>query len=899
MLIRRLRIEEFRKLRGPVCLDGLGAGLTVIAGDNEEGKSTILEAIRAVLFCRHRADDTYARGLAPFDCSGGRPRIELDFVIGGHDYRLRKAFCRKPQEALLAGAGRTLNGDAAEEELCRLLGLAAVRKGATKPEEQGVWGLFWVSQATCFAANAQISEPARGTLADALEEEMGRVLGGDRAPALIERIRALSEEVWTPTGRMRKGGPLDRCRDRADAAAQRVTELRGRVEDYRKKVEDLERLRAERARHEREQALEHALLAQRLALEEKERRDLVLRRVEVREKEFALAEARFKGIRERWKQRKDLMDGVQAAEEAEGARAAALARAQAGAAPLRARLAGAEAALAEAQARDEAAAERLTRANVELQRARAADALFLGERALRQAQAAEEAAVAAMAEAQGIRVDDAAIAALRQAMSGHGEARARLQAAETEVLLLPDPGRRVFDGAREIAVEEPLRLALETTLRLEGFGRIVIRPGGEDLAARQQGAREAEAMLCQRLAGLGVPDLAAAEALHRRRQHLLGLIETEQRVVASHAPAGIAALREAVAATAAEVAALAPPDAPPPAVAEAAQAAADDAAAEREAAARALGARRQDRDAAVGRLAEAERTLTELAARAAEAAKQTKQCRETLANARTVAGADSTLLSQLQDEQDNMTGAGALLQQAKETAAACDPEAAAREAEAAKAHVEDLRALLGRLDVDASALAGALQTLGAEGVEEELAQAQGALSAAMRELDAVERRASALRLLFQTLRDAEQEAKRSFAAPLARRIEPYLETLFPGCELAFEADIARPKHLRRQGLNEPFEHLSVGTREQLAVLTRLAFAELLGERGQPAAVILDDALAYSDPKRLERMQQALLRAAERLQVIVLTCRPDDYAGLKTLGVPVRRLADCFAPEPVT
>ena len=104
--IRRVCIEDFRKLRGPVRLDGLGDGLTVVAGDNEEGKSTVLEAIRAALFCRHRANGEYVDALAPFGCDGARPVVELDFAINGGAYRLRKAFCRKPHEAVLTAGGR-------------------------------------------------------------------------------------------------------------------------------------------------------------------------------------------------------------------------------------------------------------------------------------------------------------------------------------------------------------------------------------------------------------------------------------------------------------------------------------------------------------------------------------------------------------------------------------------------------------------------------------------------------------------------------------------------------------------------------------------------------------------------------------------------------------------------
>ena len=73
--------------------------------------------------------------------------------------------------------------------------------------------------------------------------------------------------------------------------------------------------------------------------------------------------------------------------------------------------------------------------------------------------------------------------------------------------------------------------------------------------------------------------------------------------------------------------------------------------------------------------------------------------------------------------------------------------------------------------------------------------------------------------------------------------------------------------------------LSGGTREQLAVLTRLAFARLLARDGRAAPVVLDDALVYSDDERIERMFDALHREARDQQIIVLSCRQRAFSRL--------------------
>jgi wobble nucleotide-excising tRNase len=58
--------------------------------------------------------------------------------------------------------------------------------------------------------------------------------------------------------------------------------------------------------------------------------------------------------------------------------------------------------------------------------------------------------------------------------------------------------------------------------------------------------------------------------------------------------------------------------------------------------------------------------------------------------------------------------------------------------------------------------------------------------------------------------------------------------------------------------------------------------------GKKSPIILDDALVFSDDGRFEAMQQILERAAERLQIIVLTCHERAYFGR---GWATKRLQD--------
>ncbi|HLT03099.1 MAG TPA: hypothetical protein VK001_13010, partial [Geminicoccaceae bacterium] len=159
------------------------------------------------------------------------------------------------------------------------------------------------------------------------------------------------------------------------------------------------------------------------------------------------------------------------------------------------------------------------------------------------------------------------------------------------------------------------------------------------------------------------------------------------------------------------------------------------------------------------------------------------------------------------------------------------------------------------------------------------------LAIARRRFDELERECAkyrgeveALELLLRVLRDAERDAKERYLGPLVRRIRPYLEALFPGADLEVDESF-RITAISRRSRPEPLERLSDGTREQIAILVRLALAELLADQGRPAVVVLDDALVFSDDQRIEQMFQILARAGQKLQILVLTCRERVFQGL--------------------
>ena len=75
-----------------------------------------------------------------------------------------------------------------------------------------------------------------------------------------------------------------------------------------------------------------------------------------------------------------------------------------------------------------------------------------------------------------------------------------------------------------------------------------------------------------------------------------------------------------------------------------------------------------------------------------------------------------------------------------------------------------------------------------------------------------------------------------------------------------------------------FEDLSGGAREQLSLLVRLGFAELLAQ-SEPFPLIFDDALVNTDAQRILRMQRVLYQAAKNTQILLFSCHGEFFDEL--------------------
>lgn len=208
------------------------------------------------------------------------------------------------------------------------------------------------------------------------------------------------------------------------------------------------------------------------------------------------------------------------------------------------------------------------------------------------------------------------------------------------------------------------------------------------------------------------------------------------------------------------------------------------------------------------------------------------------------------------------------------------PVALEGEIERLRGRIEERVRKIGEARVVIGRLGGSIAVRAGRGLDERLEDCYRRRESLERERARFQLDARALGLLKDTLTEAADDAKTQFHAPLAARLTPYIQSLLPDVEPEVTPEFGVAALDRGNPTVERFEQLSDGTREQIAILARLAFAEMLREQGLPALVVLDDALVFSDRQRLARMFDILEKAAKTLQIVILTCREDRFGELK-------------------
>lgn len=861
MKIRAIRLFNVRRFAGRgVRIENIGDGVNVLCAANEAGKSTSFEALHALFFITHTRSTKEVKALQPY--GGGNPMVQADVEVDGVQLQLTKQFLGgKSAQIKDIASGRLLaQADEAERRI-----EAIIRGGTTGPA-----GLLWVRQGVTGLQTREKKEEeseqrVRESLLTSVQGEVEAITGGRRMSEIMAACQADLDKCVTLTGRPKTDGPYAnaiRDRDRLKVKAERLREevnvlrialdRRVEIEKELKSLDDPEESRArkenvERARVMLQEAQQYAdKLGQLASVAQIAREQSETKNVKLKDFRAALTLAA-----ELAKKTLEAVALKQETAAAWGNIDAKYKAAQDKVEQTERQDASARLLLDQAEA-----ASRARQAAVDLKRLN--DYIEKAEEVRAEIERLE-------AEVLALDVPNDAIKTLQQLELKLAGLRASEKASLPSFRIdYENDAIEVRLNGVPVSASEEYAVRTTSTLEIPGVGQLTIRSNRQ--ASDTDDLRSAVVARQSLLEKLGASDLNGALARQVAAGEQASEIRSLKARLEVYAPHGIVQLRQ----DAARLAGLAELEARTEVDPDAAREAARLSAQAVEVARNQLRELVFPRDKAHQEASQAEIECARLEAdrKALEATlgpPTDRQARED----KLVSDAEIALRSCAEKEEE--------FNQARAKAPDLNT------AKAALSRLESVeRAFLdrsARMKEEAAHLKGQIEARANDAVEEDLRETEEALEAANQRVQRYDMEVAALFRLKSALQESRSAARDLYLKPVLEELQPLLQILFDDVAVEFDETTLLPGKISRNGVVEEIERLSGGMREQLSVLTRLAFARLLARKDRPAPVILDDALVYSDDDRIERMFTALHLQAVQQQIIVFSCRQRAFASL--------------------
>ncbi len=871
MKLQSLHLTNVRKFTGKrASITGIGPGITVVSQANEFGKSTFFDAVHALFFEKYSSTAKPVKSLQPY--AGGAVEIAAQIETAAGLFRVEKRFMAKKMARILRMPEGVIiaQDDEAERWITDLLGETSVGPAGLLWVRQGVLGL----EAETPKDKTQQADTRRDLLTS-IAGEIDAMTGGKRMDRVMQRLGQDLAAIATKTGK--KTGAWK-------AAADEVVALGAELASVTAQVETLDSALAERK--DTDAALAKlddpegkarraaALISARTAMDTARAHEGLVTAAR-RDRDIAALQA--KGAEADLTAFLRAIDGLARAETAALLASQTRAAREAEASALKRTVDDATARVVAAQTTVGQARSRLDLARHQTEARKAkARALDLAAQIAR-AQQAQNQRDAARARMNAVAATPDWLAGVEAAASDFAK-REMAHQAQSAVLSVVYSGaaRLSLDGVA-ISGDSPVVLGALTQIDLPGIGQMTLRtqaPAADGAALLAKAAKR----LADLLALCGVKTLAEARSAAAARTEAAGRADLAQAVLNTLAPKGIDALTAAMAE--ATLAAAEAQDDPLPGIADLEQdltTALSDEAKAAQTQARAAADHALAREAAVKAAAQDEAAVTDLdRARAAAGVDATREARRAdllrrdAQSAATLTQTEAALTAQIASAQDLATSTAEL-----------------NRAEAAVNGVSQQRAQQGE---KLAALSAQIRTLAGHGIEERRDDLRGQLETATASEVRFARKFAALTRLSQALEAERTAAQDTYFGPVHEELKPLLAILHRDASLSFDRDNLLPSGLTRGQTEETLENLSGGTKEQIAILTRLAFARLFARQGRHMPIVLDDALVFSDDDRIIKMFTALTRAAQDQQILVFSCRQlafQDLGGAR----PVVEISD--------
>lgn len=888
MILRSIEVAGWRSILDPVVVGPFSEGLNVLHAPNGTGKSSLFEALRMALMDNHGVTGQAVGAIRPWGRSLA-PRVTVAFCHGGVDYRITKQFVEEAGaklERLEDGVYRPLaEGRKADEQVRGLFTKNAPGKGVSSPAHWGLAQVLWAPQGDLALI------PLSNDLVADIRAALGAQVDSTATGPIEKRIEEVYATIYTPGGKYKSGANAPAAArlfeelERARMVLRDANDELNRFEEASREVEDCSARRAQ-ARHDAK-ALEEQI---------KEKRDRAeAYRALTHERESAgsalnLADTRHRNLEEQIarilqveREREEKRDELKTLDEDLPAKEKTLEER---------RREATEALAAVEDARKARVDIETARKRAEAARRYVSEMKNLAELDKRLERLAD--IEARLAEARNERAsllapDEKDLSRIRKAINDLQTARVKLDASmiTLEIVLEKDGTVEVVTGeapgtrALAAGLAERFKGSPEIVADLKGVARLRASGPAADLGELRNDELWAAERVDELTRPYGTSDPAQLDALREKADALekgVDRLEAERDGISDGEPIEETRRRRAEVEAALETIRREYPDwkeqAPEPDRLEAA--ARDSARAHetdlneaerrnetardaREAAERDLDVHRTNRDNAVKELARIDERWAEATRDGKSPEKRANELRELLLTRQAAKANLETIEAQIAGyDDDPVAELERLEQQLDKVRGAAE---AARDAE--------------------SRAEARLAGLADNGPYTAAAEAAETVARLEEEHRREKLRADGVKLLYDTVQECRAAAVASVSGPVEAAATRLLHRV-AGRRLGalrLDANLGL-EHVCPEVHDGPVAigNLSGGEKEQIYLATRLALAEVLAKE-ERQLVVLDDVLTATDAGRLARVMIAMEEAAQRLQVLVLTCHPERYGAL--------------------
>lgn len=888
MILQSISLSGWRCFLDEISVEQFSERLNVVCGPNGIGKSTIFEALRRALMDSYSVTGQDVTAIRPW----GRalsPKVTVWFAHVGVQYRMIKQFLEGAFARLERkenGVFRPLaEGRQADEHARELLSKNPPGRGFSQPRNWGLAQVLWAPQ-----GEMKLKELS-GDLVSDIRTALGTQVFDRSSGPIEEKIAEHYERFYTPQGKVKSGKaapPVIHMRERLEQALQMrrdSLETLQRFEEASKRVEEL------RARY-RQLTIEAEEFAKSLQ-DARQRADeyrILKSQIKTRQSELEKTEAQQKQIKQQ-------MDMIRSTEKELQEKKSELSGLEADVPLKRQELEIREKEAAEARKSLDAARREedlVVRAEKDADMARqyadSKEQMAQLIQRIRRIEAAER----ALSGHKKIRValvapDRRTLRAVRKAIQERDEARLLMEAAMITLEIVPEK-----KGLIEVIIGEEtgqvklsagksaiIKGAPEIVAQLRGFGRLrAFGPAG-DIQTQRQMIQEKERKIGELTRPFGTVDISCleeltekAEVLDRQVGEALKELETllgedefeELKREEARLEATLTGIEKEYPGWRKSL----------PDKEERKRLAADlkreysrnvkDKEVVWDGGQHALSAAREQEQVLIARLEEVRKNMRRLEVQYTELTQDGKtiQERETELNRVLLEwDAGKATLKELEEKLKEFGD---------------NPEAVLKKLEGS---LEATQVAAQKTRDEERKAMGNLEVLAAKGPYSALAQAEEEVAQFQEEIRREELRMDAIRLLYNTVNQCRSDAISSVARPVEEAATRMLHRI-AGRRIGrikigetFEPSGVSPEMADSQ---VELVNLSGGEQEQLYLATRLALAEVLA-KDERQMVVLDDVLTATDSGRLARVMILLEEAAERLQIIILTCHPERYRVL--------------------